>query len=154
MRFSICGLHTLPIIHAALLVRQVMEVQIFKRCIWEFMFLLLQMCVCERVFVLPSPSVPSIVWVIGWVCFWKSSRRGLICFIRPPSVLWHQKRTATSARKPNNTPYSCAPHRHHLVCECVCVWRTWAKGTCLTSLDEHLVPLLGICSHIHTRWVL
>lgn len=34
---------------------------------------------------------------------------------------------------------------------CVCVWRTWAKGTCLTSLDEHLVPLLGICSHRHTH---
>lgn len=35
MRFSICGLHTLPIIHAALLVKQVMEVQIFKRCAYE-----------------------------------------------------------------------------------------------------------------------
>lgn len=150
LHFSICGQHVLAVIHVALLVKEVMEVQIFqKMCVWEFMFLLLQMCVWERVLLCYHHLSPALFEWLGLCVSGRapgedsSASSGLHQSFDTGKEQQQAPESPTSSLQLRTSPTLCVRR-----CECMCVWRTWAKGTCLTSLDEHLVPLLGICSCI------
>ncbi len=149
MHFSICGLLALPVIHVALLVKEVMEEHIFKRCAEENLCFYCYRSAYVNVYCCAIAICPRHC-VSDWVCVFLEE-------LQARTHLLHQAFISPLTPKKNSDKRPKAqqgPLQLSTSSTSPCVWRTWDKGARLTSLDEHLVPLLGICNYISFHLIL